>query len=125
MTDQEILAYCLRKPGAYLDQPFGPESVCVKAQGHIFASLMLQKPWLSLKCEPAYGLMMRQRYPDTVRRGYHCPPIQQPYNNTITLDGTVDDTTLLEMIDHSYARNQRKMTKAERAALNEQTTRNA
>ncbi len=121
MTDQQIFDYCLKKPGAYLDQPFGPDCVCVKAQGHIFAILMPTKPWLSLKCEPAYGLAMRARYPDTVRRGYHCPANQQPYNNTITLDGTVDDDALIEMIEHSYARNLRAMTKAERAAILEQS----
>lgn len=36
-------------------------------------------------------------------RGYHCPPIQQPHNNTVSYDHMKDDI-LLEMIDHAYER---------------------
>jgi predicted DNA-binding protein (MmcQ/YjbR family) len=38
-----------------------------------------------------------------VTRGYHCPPVQQPYFNTVSLDGTVPDDVLIMMIDHAYA----------------------
>lgn len=34
-------------------------------------------------------------------RGYHCPPVQQPYWNTISLDGFPEEE-LLFMIDHAY-----------------------
>lgn len=40
-------------------------------------------------------------YSDKVLRGYHCPPIQQSYWNTVYLDGFPDDE-LLNMIDHAY-----------------------
>ena len=36
-----------------------------------------------------------------VVRGYHCPPVQQPYWNTIYLDDFPDEE-LLNMIDHAY-----------------------
>ena len=36
-----------------------------------------------------------------VVRGYHCPPVQQPYWNTIYLDD-FPDGELLNMIDHAY-----------------------
>ena len=36
-----------------------------------------------------------------VVRGYHCPPVQQPYWNTIYLDDFPEDE-LLNMIDHAY-----------------------
>lgn len=29
--------------------------------------------------------MLRQAYPEVVVRGYHCPPVQQPYWNTVDL----------------------------------------
>jgi predicted DNA-binding protein (MmcQ/YjbR family) len=48
------------------------------------------------------GDFYRSVYPGTVTRGYHCPPVQQPYFNTITLEGTVPDDILIEMIEHSY-----------------------
>lgn len=40
-------------------------------------------------------------YPGKVVRGYHCPPVQQPYWNTIYLDEFPDEE-LLNMIDHAY-----------------------
>ena len=36
-----------------------------------------------------------------VVRGYHCPPMQQPYWNTIDLD-KFDKDTLFQMIDEAY-----------------------
>ena len=42
-------------------------------------------------------------FPRVIVRGYHCPPVQQPYFNTLPLDGRVPDDLILEMIEHSYA----------------------
>ena len=43
----------------------------------------------------------RQVYPGVVVRGYHCPPVQQPYWNTIYPEDFPDED-LLNMIDHAY-----------------------
>ena len=40
-------------------------------------------------------------YPEKVVRGYHCPPVQQPYWNTIFLDDFPGDV-LKDMIDLAY-----------------------
>ena len=40
-------------------------------------------------------------YPEKVVRGYHCPPVQQPYWNTVFLSDFPDEE-LLNMIDHAY-----------------------
>ena len=123
MSTQEISEYCLAKQGAYLNTPFGPEPLCVRIGKRIFAELYVTRGWLTFSGDPAYGLMLRKTYPDSVRRGYHSPPVQQPYHNTVTLDGTVPDSVLIDMIDHSYTRALQKLTRAERAvALNRQTT---
>jgi len=111
MTMQEIEAYCLAKPGAYLDWPFGPEFAVVKVKapsqekGRIFAGAFLLRgePKVSLNCDASVGILYRSLYPDAVTRGYHCPPVQQPYVNTITLDGTVPDDVLCDMADHAWA----------------------
>ncbi len=116
MSTQEIIDYCLTKPGAYTDTPFGPDPLCARVGKRIFAEIAFSRPWITLKCEPVYGLAMRHAYPEHIRRGYHCPPSQHPYNNTVTLDGTVPDETLREMIDHSYLRALSSLTRAERAA---------
>lgn len=104
MTAAEILTYCLSKSGAYLDHPFGDIPVCVKVEKRLFAQLYPNPDdyKITLNCDMATGEFYRQLYPDAVARGYHCPPIQQPYFNTVRLDGNLSDEELLQMIDHSY-----------------------
>ncbi|MCL2194748.1 MAG: MmcQ/YjbR family DNA-binding protein [Oscillospiraceae bacterium] len=110
MTLPEIEAYCLAKPGAYVDYPFNEFPVIkVKApsqdKGSIFAMpfVLREQPVVTLKCDMMTGDHWRQLFPGTVTRGYHCPPVQQPYFNTVLLDGTVPSDMLLDMIDHAYA----------------------
>ena len=43
----------------------------------------------------------RMVYPEKVVRGYHCPPVQQPYWNTVFLND-FPEAELLNMIDHAY-----------------------
>jgi hypothetical protein len=49
------------------------------------------------------GGFYRSLYPGAVMRGWHFLPIQQPYFNTVSLDGTIPDEETIRMIDHSYA----------------------
>ena len=56
---------------------------------------------ITLKCTAFAGQAFRQAWPGVVVRGYHCPPVQQPYWNTISLDG-FPEAELLFMIDHAY-----------------------
>ena len=63
------------------------------------------------------GEFYRHLYPGAVVRDYHCPPVQQPYFNTVSLDGTVPDEVLLEMIEHSYTVVTGKLPKKYRAEL--------
>lgn len=104
MTHEIILNYCLRKKGAYRDQPFGDKSVCVKVKKRIFAQLFFLKgePMFTFNGDALTGDFYRKMYPDDVKRGYHCPPVQQPYFNTVRLNGNVPDEEILRMIDGSY-----------------------
>ena len=95
----DIHAYCLTKPKAYEDHPFGEVPVCYKVNGKIFAQLYPDK--ITLKCTAFSGQMFRAAYPDVVVRGYHCPPVQQPYWNTIDLSRFPEEH-LPMMIDHAY-----------------------
>ena len=69
MNTEEIKNYCLGKWKAYEDSPFGDVPICYRLNKKIFAQI----------------------YPGVVVRGYHCPPVQQPYWNTIYLDDFPDD----------------------------------
>lgn len=110
MTQRQAIDDCLAKRGAYLDFPFGPDVAVIKVgvpekrPGRIFAQIFLLKDrdTITLNCDPMTGAFYRQLYPGTVVRGYHCPQVQQPYFNTLPLDGAVPDEMILEMIAHSY-----------------------
>ena len=103
MKVEEIKAYCLSKHKAYETYPFGDVPICYKLNNRIFAQLY---PYeydykITLKCTADMGDFYRQMYPDIVVRGYHCPPVQQPYWNTVHLENFPDDE-LLNMIDLAY-----------------------
>lgn len=104
MTHEEILQYCLQKKGAYEDFPFGPDWTIVKVRKKIFAQLfhLKDEPMLTVNGDMLTNDFFRQLFPDAVKRGYHCPPVQQPYFNTINLLGNVPDEEIINMIDLSY-----------------------
>lgn len=104
MMHKEILDYCLEKKGAYQDYPFGDGTICVKVRKRIFAQLfhLNGEPMLTFNGDALTGDFYRKMYPNDVKRGYHCPPVQQPYFNTVNLSGGVPDEEILRMIDSSY-----------------------
>ena len=99
MVMNAIKAYCLKKPSSYEDHPFGEYPICIKVNGKIFAQIYPDK--LTLKCTRLQGELFRQNYPGVVVRGYHCPPVQQPYWNTIDL-ARFPEEDLAYMIDLAY-----------------------
>ena len=126
MTQDEIIRYCLLKPGAFLDYPFGPDVTIVKVKSQnsaarIFAQLFtLQgEEKATFNCDMMTGDFYRSLYPGAVTRGYHCPPVQQPYFNTVALDGAVPDDALIRMIDHSYSAVVAKLPKKYQRELEE------
>lgn len=112
MRKELIIEYSLTKPGAYLTYPFGEIPICIKVDDKIFAELYPNEEdyKITLRCEPMLGDFYRRQYPDVVVRGYHCPPVQQPYKNTIYIN-KIDGDLLLDMIDHSYEQAIGRMTK--------------
>ena len=110
MDGKEILDYCLKKHGAYLDYPFGEIPICVKVKGRLFAQLYPKANdyKITLKCEPMLGDFYRTQYPGAVTRGYHCPPVQQPYWNTVYI-GKVPEEALCAMMDEAYKAVVRKL----------------
>lgn len=110
ITTELITDYCLKKNGAYLDFPFGLDCAVIKVKGdsqekgRIFAQLFRLKGQdsITLNCDIMTGMLYRDMFPNIVVRGYHCPPVQQPYFNTFPLDGSVPNEIIIEMIEHSY-----------------------
>lgn len=103
MQVEDIKEYCLSKHKAYEECPFGDVPICYKLNGKIFAQLY---PYehdykITLKSTSEASEFYRMAYPNKVVRGYHCPPIQQPYWNTIYLNDFPQDE-LLNLIDFAY-----------------------
>lgn len=109
----------MSKPEAYVDFPFGDIPICIKIRKRLFAQIYprTQDQKITLNCDRPTGEYYRSKYPDTVTRGYHCPPVMQPYFNTIQLNGVVPDDELKKMIDHSYITVVKKLTKRDQKEL--------
>lgn len=103
MKLEDIKKYCMGKWKAYEDRPFGEIPICYKLNQKIFAQIYPEQEdyKITLKCTRESGEFYRRAYPGVIVRGYHCPPVQQPYWNTIYLDDFPDEE-LLNMIDHAY-----------------------
>ncbi|HOZ84067.1 MAG TPA: MmcQ/YjbR family DNA-binding protein [Niabella sp.] len=100
MNTEEIRNYCLSKPFAEEDLPFGPDTLVFKVHGKIFLLMGLEKSPVSfnVKCHPDLALELRESY-SCVAPGYH---MNKKHWNTITIDHSVSPKLLFEWIDHSY-----------------------
>jgi predicted DNA-binding protein (MmcQ/YjbR family) len=96
----DLRAWCLRHPGAIEDFPFGPATSVFKVAGKMFALSALESTPLevSVKCEPELAVGLRDSYP-AVRPGYH---LNKRHWNTLTLDGSLDDQLVRDLIEDSY-----------------------
>lgn len=121
MTHSEILGHCLSKKGAYEDHPFGDGVTVIKVKKRIFAQLFFLKgtPMLTFNGDIPTGEFYRTMYPNFIKRGYHCPPVQQPYFNTVDLSGDIPDEEILHMLDGSYKYVVSKLTKKLQKELEE------
>jgi predicted DNA-binding protein (MmcQ/YjbR family) len=92
--------WCLQQPGAIEDFPFGPEPSVFKVAGKIFALSSLEHTPLkvSVKCEPELAVGLRESHP-AIRAGYH---LNKRHWNTITLDGSLSDQVVRDLIEDSY-----------------------
>jgi len=96
----ELRRWCLGQSGAVEDFPFGPEHSVFKVGGKMFALSALDRVPLevSVKCEPELATHLRDSY-DAIRPGYH---LNKRHWNTLTLDGSLPDRLVRELIEDSY-----------------------
>ncbi|MFY1701657.1 MmcQ/YjbR family DNA-binding protein [Micromonospora sp. WMMA1923] len=102
MDRTEMLAYCLAKPGAWLDRPW-QDSEVVKVGSRIFAFLGSGDggETVGIKCGPSREVADEwlHRYPHDARV---MPYIGRSGWNTLRLGGAIDDDELVEAVDASY-----------------------
>ncbi|GIP26576.1 hypothetical protein J23TS9_17060 [Paenibacillus sp. J23TS9] len=99
--NNNIIEYCLLKKGATKDYPFGPDPLVIKIAGKMFALIFQDKTdqWLlNLKCDPVIAENLREQH-EAVRPGYH---MNKKHWNTIIIDGSLPESDVFIMIDHSY-----------------------
>lgn len=107
--------YCLSKNGAIEDFPFGDDVTVIKVASKMFALISERNNQLniSLKCDPFLAENLRQQYA-SITPGYH---LNKSHWNTIMIDGSLPESALNNMIDHSYALVFKGLRKSEREAI--------
>ena len=100
MDARELRTWCLQQPGAIEDFPFGPVTSVFKVAGKIFALSALDRMPLevSVKCEPELAVGLRDSH-RAIRPGYH---LNKRHWNTITLDGSLPDQLVRDLVEDSY-----------------------
>ena len=100
MDPAQLRSLCLSFRGSQETFPFGPETSVFKVAGKIFAlsALDAESLAISLKCEPLLAEQLRAQHP-AITAGYH---LNKRHWNTITLDGSLPEPMIAEMIEDSY-----------------------
>ncbi len=115
MNAEELRDYCLSLLGTHEDFPFGPETSVFKVAGKIFALARLSEHPLrvSLKCDPSLAEELRRAHPAVIP-GYH---LNKRHWNTVTIDGSLSDEIISDMVEDSYDLIVSKLTRAQRRAI--------
>ena len=112
MTLDELVAYCLAKPGATEDYPWGDGELTAKVGGKIFAFIGLNGGSVGLKCgaNAEEAAEWRLRYPDAITTSAY---IGRYGWNSVRLDGVPSDE-VRELVDASYDDVVRRLPKSRR-----------
>lgn len=115
MNAKALRAHCLSFSGVVETFPFGIETSAFKVADKIFALSRLSRDPLevSLKCEPWLAQQLREAN-DAVRPGYH---LNKRHWNTVTLDGSLPDEMIEEMVEDSYDLVVSSLSRAQQDAL--------
>ncbi|MHB1570392.1 MAG: MmcQ/YjbR family DNA-binding protein [Solirubrobacteraceae bacterium] len=115
MDADELRALCLAFRGSQETFPFGFETSVFKVAGKVFALSRLRAEPLcvSLKCEPLLAEQLRAAH-GAIAPGYH---LNKRHWNTVTIDGSLADGVVAEMIEDSYDLVVSKLPQVRRRAL--------
>ena len=100
MDIESFTDYCLSKRAVTESFPFGGDTLVFKVMGKMFALTGLDQVPLTanLKCDPEKAIELREAY-EEIRPGFH---MHKSHWNTIVLEGMLEDSLILQLIDHSY-----------------------
>ncbi len=111
----DVRAACAGLPGSSETFPFGATTLVFKVGGKMYAltGITDDPVTLSLKVRPEHGEELRAVHP-AIRPGYH---LNKRHWITATLDGTVPDALLRDLLSGSHALVVASLTRAQRAQL--------
>jgi predicted DNA-binding protein (MmcQ/YjbR family) len=109
MTFERFREYCLAKPGVTEEYPFHGTAVWLKVMGKVFTIANMDEMkvagemvppfhFINLKCDPEWAIDLRERHP-AITPAWH---MNKQHWNSIYTDGSLKDTFIFELIDHSY-----------------------
>lgn len=100
MNKQQLLDYCLNKPGSEQDYQSDWQADRVKVANKMFALIgeAYGRPVISLKCGPELAERLRELHPEIIP-GYY---LNKAHWNSVYLDGNLPDSQFYQLIDMSY-----------------------
>ncbi|HXS61582.1 MAG TPA: MmcQ/YjbR family DNA-binding protein [Streptosporangiaceae bacterium] len=100
MNASELKELCLTLPAAVEEFPFNDEVSVFKVGGKMFAlsSLDTVPLHVGVKCDPELAVHLRATYP-AITPGYH---LNKRHWNTVTIDGSLPDAMVTDLIKDSY-----------------------
>ncbi len=100
MNIEEFRTYCLSKKAVEESFPFDEFTLVFKVMGKMFALIGLKNDNFSvnLKCDPEKAIEWRESFPE-IQPGFH---MNKKHWNTVSFEGSLDDSFLVELIDLSY-----------------------
>jgi predicted DNA-binding protein (MmcQ/YjbR family) len=117
MNFDQLDHYLMSKKGATFDYPFDEKVRVYRVGEKMFALTSEEKPLrINLKCDPVYALELRTIY-EGVTAGYHMN--KKHWNTVMIEDSDLDEETVKELVDHSYDLVYQKLTKRQKALLEE------
>ena len=119
MSSDQIVAYCLAKPGAYEDTPYGPTPICLKIRGRVFAQVH-PDPFefrVTMRAEPLVAEEYRMQYPQAVNRSKYTEPGKQTQWMTVEITDEVPEDVVRRMLDQAYDMVAQNLPKSRRSDL--------
>ena len=115
MEYEQLEKLLLAKKEAVKEFPFGEDAAVLKVMGKMFALVAwADEPIrITLKCDPEEVDYFRSTYA-AIQPGYY---MNKRHWNTISLDNTIPEDLLQEMLDSSYELVVKGLSKADRQRL--------
>jgi predicted DNA-binding protein (MmcQ/YjbR family) len=114
MNIEELRTYCLSLKGVTEEFPFDESTLVFKVMGKMFCLTNLEGDLsVSLKNEPERNIELREEY-QAIKSGYH---MNKVHWNTISIDGSIPDDVIKNLIDESYDLVVMKLKKQEQQML--------